>query len=62
MTQRAFGTKKKMLAAIQRPIDDGPDAAANAIQRGERMAATFMRTRSRVSSWRRSSAIVSGRS
>jgi hypothetical protein len=44
--QRAFGTKKKMPAATHRPMDDGPDAAANAIHRGERIAATFMRTRS----------------
>ena len=55
--QRAFGTKKKTLAAIHNPMEDGPDAAANAIQRGERIAATFMRTRSRVPSCRRSSAI-----
>jgi hypothetical protein len=56
--QRAFGTKKKMLAATQRPTEDGPDAAANAIHRGERIAATFMRTRSRVPSWRRSPSIA----
>src|SRR6266508_6108180 len=56
--QRAFGTKKKTLAATHSPMEEGPDAAANAIQRGERIAATFMRTRSRVSSCRRSSAIA----
>ena len=56
--QRAFGTKKKTLANTQSPMEEGPDAAANAIQRGERIAATFMSTRSRVPSCRRSPSIA----
>ena len=56
MTQSACGTKKKRPAAIHNVRDAGPAAAANAIQRGERIAATYMSTRSRDPSWRWSSA------